>query len=111
MYYDSEFCLLIDFIGFWQLYKETKTQMGGWQSIEIWGVEISIEGGPKQFVVEGGPKIPLHTMNWIIKWNISVVTIAGFAGKSAIFLFLLEKLEDNIIFHCEMLENWNFWVF
>ena len=41
----------------------------------------------------------------------TIAEFTGFAGKSAIFLFLLEKLENNIIFHYKMLENWNFWVF
>ena len=27
------------------------------------------------------------------------------------FFFLQEKLENNIIFYYNMLENWNFWVF
>ena len=62
--------LLIDLIDLWQTYKQKRAN-GGWKNIETWGMGLSIEEVPKQFVVEGGakferePKTHLHTILFI----------------------------------------------
>ena len=77
------------------------------------GTEVLIAAGKNQAVTEAETRTEQYKNPEKFRQALvaGLLQLLDLLEKVPFFLLLLEKLENNIVFHYKMLEYWNFWVF